>query len=363
MSASKLAKASCLIISGDRSWVFPAEQAVLLRRSRDYLLCPARPLLSAAVISRVTTAARCCIGSCRSVGEIALDVLCRDGKALPVLFSAAAKKDDSGAVILFRVVVLNAPTRREYERELLRARFQAEEAAEMLRIHRELAERKVADQDTLLQAVSRMAAGNLDAPVPIEAGSTLAPLAAGLDRMRKDILRQIQELKERNAEVQQLNRELRHQIERRSGLLVESMLSRIDDDTVEVLPVLSPGTLLARRYRIGTMLGQGAMGVVYEVERISDGRRLAAKILSVKPDYQAMARFAREAQLLARLQHPNLIAIVDADVTQDRVAYIIMELASGKSLAEFTTATATATSCCPYYMKSPMPWQPYTRPA
>lgn len=270
-----------------------------------------------------------------SIGEIALDVLCRDGKALPVLFSAAAKKDAAGAVTLFRVVILNAPTRREYERELLRARTAADQAAEQLRIHHELAERKVAEQDILLQAVARMAAGDLKAPVHSEPGSWLEPLARGLESMREDILRQIHEMKERNDEVQQLNRELRYQIERRSGLLVESMLAKMDDSAQEVLPILPKGTLLARRYRIGEMLGQGAMGTVYEVERLWDGRRFAAKVLSSRPDYQAMARFAREAQLLARIQHPNLISIIDADVTQDRVAYIIMELVSGKSLAEY----------------------------
>jgi PAS domain S-box-containing protein len=269
-----------------------------------------------------------------SIGEIALDLLSRDGKSVPILLSAVAKQDQSGAFVRFRVVVLSAPTRREYERELVRARTLADEAKEELRRQRELAERKVAEQDVLLQAVARMAAGDLDSPVPVEAGSWLEPLASGLQRMRQDLLRQIREMKERNAEIEQLNRELRHQIERRSGLLVESMLSQMDDGTVEPVPIFPLGTLLARRYRIGELLGQGAMGTVYQVERLADGRHFAAKVLSIKPDYQAMARFAREAQLLARLQHPNLISIVDADFTQDRIAYIIMELGSGKSLAE-----------------------------
>lgn len=270
-----------------------------------------------------------------SIGEIALDILCKAGTPLPVLLSAAARCDEAGAPIVFQIVILNAPKRREYERELLRARTQAEDAAEQLRIHREIAERKVAEQDTLLAAVARMAAGDLDTHVAIEESSWLAPLADGLERMRRDILRQMKELSERNAEVELLNRELRYQIERRSGLLVESMLSKIDSGPVEATPILPPGTMLAGRYRIGAMLGQGAMGTVYQVERVWDGRVFAAKVLSVKPDYQAMARFAREAQLLARLQHPNLIAIIDADVSQDRVAFIVMELVSGASLAEF----------------------------
>lgn len=277
-----------------------------------------------------------------SIGEIALDLLCRDGMPLPVLFSAVARRDPSGAPCSFRVVVLHAPKRREYERELLLARTQAEEAAELLSIQREVAERKVAEQDRILQAMRLMAAGDLETPVSIEPESLLSPLARGLDRMRQDILSQIREMEERNAEILRLNAELRHQIEQRSRLLVESMQSAMDkdrasamDDTSgEVLPSLPSGTLLAKRYRVEAILGQGAMGTVYEVERISDGRRFAAKVLNVKPDYRAMARFAREAQLLARLQHPNLITIVDVDITTDRLAYLVMELVHGKSLAE-----------------------------
>src|SRR4051812_18544915 len=94
-----------------------------------------------------------------SIGESSLDLLCRDGMPLPILFSAVAKRDPSGAPCLLRVVVLNAPRRREYERELLLARTQAEEAAELLRVQREVAERKMAEQDRILQAMSQMAAG------------------------------------------------------------------------------------------------------------------------------------------------------------------------------------------------------------
>lgn len=276
------------------------------------------------------------------VSEIALDLRGADGTLLPVLVSAIVKKDAAGNPSRFRIMILNAPRRREYERELLRARTQAEEAAEQLRILGELAERKVAEQDTLLSAVARMAAGDLKTPVRMEAQSSLAKLADGLDQMRRDILDQMHKMHERNLEVQQLNRELRRQIEQRSRLWVESMESAMapahesadEHIPVELQPVLPTGRLLAERYRVAEILGQGGMGTVYEVERLMDGRRFAAKVLGVKPNYQTMARFAREAQLLARMHHPNLIDIVDVDVTDDQVAYIVMELVRGKSLAE-----------------------------
>lgn len=280
-----------------------------------------------------------------SIGEISLDLLCRDGRPMPVLFTAAAKKDAAGAPCRFRIVVLNAPTRREYERELLRARLQAEEATEQVHILRELAEDKVAEQQALLHAVAGMAAGDLDTPVPIDSKSSQAQLAAGLDQMRLDIRQQFHQLKERNTEVQQLNVELQHQIEQRSRLLIESMVSELKyggasgstDSAAEALPLLPAGTLLGQRYSVKALLGQGAMGTVYEVERISDHRFFAAKVLSVKPEFQARVRLTREAQLLARLRHPNLISVVDVDITEDRLTYIIMELARGPSLADFSS--------------------------
>jgi serine/threonine-protein kinase len=74
------------------------------------------------------------------------------------------------------------------------------------------------------------------------------------------------------------------------------------------------------------------MGVVYEVERTRDHRRLATKVLSGKSDKVAMARFVREAQILARLDHPNLISIVDVDVTGAGLLYLVMELFAGHTL-------------------------------
>lgn len=66
------------------------------------------------------------------VNEIALELVCRDGRHLPVLVNATQKRDASGIPLLCRVTVFNASERREYERELLVARRRAEQAAERM---------------------------------------------------------------------------------------------------------------------------------------------------------------------------------------------------------------------------------------
>ena len=66
------------------------------------------------------------------VNEIAFDLLCHDGCHLPVLINSVQKRDASGTPLLNRTTIFNAINRREYERELLRARKTAEQATERI---------------------------------------------------------------------------------------------------------------------------------------------------------------------------------------------------------------------------------------
>lgn len=61
-----------------------------------------------------------------AVREIALEVVCADGSRLPVLANASLEKDESGRPCVVRLVLIDATERRQYERELLRAKQQAE---------------------------------------------------------------------------------------------------------------------------------------------------------------------------------------------------------------------------------------------
>jgi hypothetical protein len=83
-------------------------------------------------------------------------------------------------------------------------------------------------------------------------------------------------------------------------------------------------------YRITAKLGEGGMGAVYRATDIKLGRDVAVKVLpdSFAQDPDRMARFQREAQVLASLNHPNIAAIYGVE---DRA--LIMELVEGEDLA------------------------------
>lgn len=219
-----------------------------------------------------------------------------------------------------------------------------------LGLERELANRRLGEQGALLAAAARMAKGDLQSPIAVSNNGELAPLEGALEGMRQDLQVQIRhldsmqqelqtkvtELQRSNREVQQLNDELRRQIEQRSRRLLEILLPK--EGPPPSGTELPPNSLLGDCYRVVRSIGRGGMGVVYEVERTTDGRRLAAKVLGSNPDRTALGRFAREAQILARLCHPNLISIFDIDVTSHGLLFIAMELVDGSSLWQLRTS-------------------------
>ena len=93
---------------------------------------------------------------------------------------------------------------------------------------------------------------------------------------------------------------------------------------------MSPQQLIAH-YRITAKLGEGGMGVVYRATDTKLNRDVAIKVLpdSFAADPDRMARFTREAQVLAALNHPNIAAIYGVE---DRA--LVLELVDGATLAE-----------------------------
>ena len=97
---------------------------------------------------------------------------------------------------------------------------------------------------------------------------------------------------------------------------------------------LAPGTRLAN-YEIVSPIGAGGMGEVYRARDTSLKRDVALKILpeSFATDAERLARFQREAEVLASLNHPNIAGIHGLAET-DGIKALVMELVDGEDLAE-----------------------------
>jgi hypothetical protein len=137
-----------------------------------------------------------------------------------------------------------------------------------------------------------------------------------------------------------------------------------------------PATL--GEFEIVRELGRGSMGVVYEADQTSLRRRVALKVLRFGPvaELEAMQRFRREAETVARLHHTNIVPIFAVGCERD-VHYYAMQFIEGQSLAdvlaesrrtgkllsistgtESRTSSVTTCGCGPMSMKAPeKPWR------
>ncbi|HET7695827.1 MAG TPA: LpqB family beta-propeller domain-containing protein [Vicinamibacterales bacterium] len=131
---------------------------------------------------------------------------------------------------------------------------------------------------------------------------------------------------------------LRREVE---ALLNESLeggfLSRTAPDVAAALAVAVPPDLTGRSlggYRLGALLGAGGMGEVYRARDARLGRDVAIKILppafTRRPD--RLARFEREARMLAAVNHANICAIYGVEEV-DGIPLLILELVEGETLA------------------------------
>jgi serine/threonine protein kinase len=107
--------------------------------------------------------------------------------------------------------------------------------------------------------------------------------------------------------------------------------------------------LLGGRYRIDALIGRGGMSDVYRGTDVVLQRPVALKILTDRSE-DVRGRFLREAQSMARLNHPNIVGVYDA-AQNDGVSYIVMELVQGRTLATIAPSELTVHTALRYIIE------------
>jgi CheY-like chemotaxis protein len=174
--------------------------------------------------------------------------------------------------------------------------------------------------DDVADKVSAFDAGGVDyVTKPFHTDEVLVRVATQLRLSRLRLA-----LEQKNAELQRRNQQLQ-------------LAWRDADHVFASLSDSLSGTVLDGRYRLEQKIGSGGFAAIYRGHELAAGRPVAVKIL--RPDSGRDAatyldRFRNEGLSAMRLSHPNAVAVLDSGVTSSGVAFLVMELLEGRSLAE-----------------------------
>lgn len=116
-----------------------------------------------------------------------------------------------------------------------------------------------------------------------------------------------------------------------------------EDRIKELESIAREGSLIAKKYRVESVLGYGGMGAVVAATHCRLGQRVAIKILypSSARNPEAIARFLREAQAAAALQSEHVVRILDFGRHGNGLPFMVMEHLAGTNLADLLMARGT----------------------
>ena len=89
------------------------------------------------------------------------------------------------------------------------------------------------------------------------------------------------------------------------------------------------------RYRLDRLIAVGGIGAVYDARALHIDRRVAVKRLlpAFTSDPEVVRRFQREARAAGRIEHPNVVEVLDFGVGEDGIPFLVMEFLEGDTLA------------------------------
>ncbi len=141
----------------------------------------------------------------------------------------------------------------------------------------------------------------------------------------------VEKLQAANADTSRKNRELDEKI-------AELEASQRQADRIfSALSEALPGTVLDDKYRLDEKIGSGGFGAVFKATHLGLNRPIAVKVFKPMPgndSANAVERFRLEGVSVARLNHRNIVSVIDSGISREGIAYLVMELLQGHSLYE-----------------------------
>lgn len=152
---------------------------------------------------------------------------------------------------------------------------------------------------------------------------------AELDAINHQLADNIEQLRKAHLDTERKNREL--ESKNQELLASQQRADRIFSALAQALP----GTILDGKYRLDSQIGAGGFGVVFRGTHLGLDRPIAIKVF--KPIHgndsaDAVERFRREGVSASRLNHPNAVQMLDFGISEQGIAYLVMELLQGHSL-------------------------------
>jgi CheY-like chemotaxis protein len=173
--------------------------------------------------------------------------------------------------------------------------------------------------DDAVDRVAAFNAGGVDyVTKPFQVEEVLARLETQLKLARLQ-----RELATRNAELARLNEEL-------------GKVRHRGDLAFSTLAELLPGQVLDGKYRLNACIGVGGFGTVFRATHLQLAREVAVKVFRPAPGNDTplgLARFRAEGAATCRVDHPNVVAVLDSGISERGIAYLVMELLVGHTLA------------------------------
>src|SRR5262245_63270258 len=92
------------------------------------------------------------------------------------------------------------------------------------------------------------------------------------------------------------------------------------------------GETLSNAYRVVRLMGEGAMGGIYEARQLRLDKRVAIKVMArdLAANPESLARFHLQAEITSRLRHPHIVTVFDFGTSRSGEPYMVMEYLEGE---------------------------------